>query len=320
MKNLLKLDSRFLVLFILMNLLAICYWCNCSSDDQLSIWYSIFANYLFALAVALVGYSIWYWRQRKLQLFFGIDKQDKICFVVPQLDAINILSPTEADKKNCKNVLISDKKYPGEYTGVAVPSAEWQHLGQLIHEFELHPIPIFNNVNSDFTTILKAAGRRFKKPKLKLAAPFQIVPDDKDGTVICAGGPVWNGITREFLASKKATFDFNAKNRDKNLGGTFPIARNSDGKGIDQDGRDLAILEKYTDSSGKVRFLAVGKGRHGSYLAVEKLVDDWPNLWKKYGWSDFTLVCQNARYSIEDDLSKHDFRDFEWEELEKLNL
>ena len=249
-----------------------------------SISYSILANFLSALILAILGpamYAFFYWKNRREKLdFFGISSS--------KIDTKIYVSRIEIKPNGTEGHIPIDRGF----IGPSISKLEYE-AGLLIQEeLESKTIALLPKKFRDWL------GKNSVTLK-SLNIPIEITPEDKqEGNIkdylnthlFILGSSMYNLLSKyyleEYLPKKSDSYGFYEKYQDKEriIGIRFENKYLADipFKGRSY-GREIGFIHRFKDEdTGMTVFLCVGHGSSATYGSIKYLINKWPELHIKY--------------------------------------
>lgn len=259
-----------------------------------SIFYSIFADFIWTLLLAAFGFAIYiffYWKNRRDKLnFFGISRS--------KIDAKIYVSRIEIKPNGTEGHIPIDRGF----IGPSISKLEYEAGLIIQEELESKTIALLPKKFRDWL-----GNNSVTLKTLKI--PIEITPETKQQENIkdylnthlfILGSSMYNLPSKyyleQYLPKKSDMYCFYENNHD---GERIIGIRFINNKGYEDlhfkgrsQGRELGFIHRFKDKdTGMTVFLCVGHGSSATYGSIRYLINKWPELYLKYKKQEEFIVC-----------------------------
>lgn len=233
---------------------------------------NIFANVIFWLSGGIVIWILVSGKANRLNRFFGTTKQREVTIYLSSFRVEPILEKEFGIVKG--------------HRGIAVPSDEFSTIPKLASLFSSNPLNLIPEIFVGFVDSFWI----IKRPEIEFMPSPHTTEMLNFKNAICVGGPAFNFATDYYQKSCNPYFSMSADS------GRFAIRINRTsraGEVVHQDGFDLGFVQKMVDHEHKCTvFLVGGIGIGATMAAVDYLVSEWSNLYKRYQDDEFGVIIR----------------------------
>lgn len=268
--NFFSSPSSFVALapLVILGLLLLCVW-NFFSSNCEAIQVNLISSFIFALLSSVIVGLLLLAFPPRLARFFKLAKTN----------AIDLILPTVAEA--------------GE---VCVPSAEFEAASVIFQVFRVETqIDITESWGYYFLSMLMTKLRIVHRSEFRVnpyfSADFSFESEGNNPCIVCLGGPYFNIITQRLIGKENDASLCDPFFKFDRIGENNVIIDCETNTSIvqkDNEGKDYGTLQKLTLKEGKgTVIIAAGLGRNGTYTATDHLINNWKEIYDRYGDKDF---------------------------------